>query len=162
VIRKALAAYDALCANRGAVNRAVESLNRDAGSPAEADDPLDIAYLAIGAAEAWRANDGVDAFGDIGQDAVISEVVAFAANLRRAWAALGDEGWSGGAWYYEVSEPLGTWIVEQWIARGACPSSDDVDAKIAEMIAECCVEPSRGCGCEYGRGRAVARGAGAR
>ncbi|MCJ5690422.1 hypothetical protein LPJ08_29130, partial [Klebsiella pneumoniae] len=49
-------------------------------------DPLDIAYLAIGAAEGWKEHQ--DALGDIGHQEVIETVIAFADNLRRAWAAL--------------------------------------------------------------------------
>lgn len=95
-------------------------------------DPLDIAYLAIGAEEGWKECQG--ALGDIGHQEVIETVIAFADNLRRAWAALGDDGWSGGNWYYEVSEPLGTWIVEQWAALGQCPSSAEVDEYIIEVV----------------------------
>ena len=93
-------------------------------------DPLDIAYLAIGAEEGWKECQG--ALGDIGHQEVIETVIAFADNLRRAWAALGDS--DIGVWYYEVSEPLGTWIVEQWAARGHCPSSAEVDEYIADIL----------------------------
>lgn len=93
-------------------------------------DPLDIAYLAIGAEEGLKEYQ--DALGDISQQEVIETVIAFADNLRRAWAALGDS--DVGVWCYEVSEPLGTWIVEQWAARGACPSSAEVDEYIHEVV----------------------------
>lgn len=93
-------------------------------------DPLDIAYLAIGAEEGWKEYQ--DALGDIGQQEVIGTVIAFADNLRRVWAAIGDS--YDGVWYYEVSEPLGTWIVEQWAARGRCPSSAEVDVYIIEAV----------------------------
>lgn len=93
-------------------------------------DPLDIAYLAIGAEEGWKECQG--ALGDISHQKVIETVIAFADNLRRAWAALGDS--DIGVWYYEVSEPLGTWIVEQWAALGQCPSSAEVDEYIIEVV----------------------------
>lgn len=107
------------------------------------DDVLDIAYLAIGADAAWRENDGADSFEGFGHEAVISEVIAFAANLRRAWSALGDDGWDG-VWYYEVSEPLGEWIVEQWVANKRPPNGDEVDAQIAHIIASCSHAPQEG------------------
>src|SRR5688500_10081088 len=84
-------------------------------------DPLDIAYLAMGADFAWReyvdahkAHERPEAFEGIGQDEVIAEVISYATELREAWEALNDE-WAGGVWYYDVSEPLGTWIIREWI-----------------------------------------------
>lgn len=94
-------------------------------------DPLDIAYLAIGAAQQWEEHRELfDSIG--GQQELIAAVIAFANNLSRKWAEV--EGNYCGVWYYDVCAPLGMWIVEQWAARGHCPSSAEVDEYIADIL----------------------------
>ena len=96
-------------------------------------DPLDIAYLAIGAATLW--GEYRESFDDIGgQQEVIATVIAFANNLSQKWAEI--EGNYYGVWYYDICEPLGMWIVEQWATHGRCPSSAEVDEYITDLLTE--------------------------
>lgn len=105
-------------------------------------DPLDIAYLAIGADHAWRtvadnANTSrPHCFDGIGQDGVIAEVITAAPALKAAWDRLGADGWAGGVWYYDVPEPLGDWFVRQWVEHGARPDDAAIAARIDVLIAE--------------------------
>lgn len=69
-------------------------------------DPVDIAYLALGAHQAWaQANDAQRDSLDGGQTEFVEEVVQAAPTLAALWDAQDDD--SLGSWYYEVSEPLG-------------------------------------------------------
>ena len=96
-------------------------------------DPLDIAYLAIGAAQQWEKHRELfDSVG--GQEELIAVVIGFANNLSRKWTEV--ESTYCGDWYYDVCEPLGKWVVEQWAARGRCPSSAEVDEYIADILEE--------------------------
>lgn len=103
-------------------------------------DPQDIAFLAIGADEAWRAavdanwqtTPRPDCFDGFGQDGVIAEVIRAADILAHAWP--GNE-WTGGVWYYEVSEPLGAWVITEWVARGACPDDESIAREAMRLIA---------------------------
>lgn len=101
-------------------------------------DNLDIAYLAIGADQAWRQlvderNTRPSCFDGLGQDGVIADVIAFATELHAAWSAIGDN-WAGGVWYYDVSEALGCWIIRQWVEIGECPSHAQVKSRIDELV----------------------------
>lgn len=93
-------------------------------------DLLDIAYLAIGAKDSWERYRKV--IETHSQQEVIETVIAFAGNLNRVWATMGAN--YKGVWYYDMSEALGAWIVEQWAIRGCCPSIEEVDEYIIEVV----------------------------
>lgn len=99
---------------------------------------LDVAYLAIGADAAWREScdwsERYQSLIDLGQEIVIGEVVAHAANLEKAWP--GSAQWDGGVWAYDVAEELGEWIVRQWVATGNKPDDVAIDARIVQLITE--------------------------
>lgn len=103
-------------------------------------DSLDIAFLAIGADKAWRElcdkrEQRPSCFDGMGQDGVMQEVIDFAPHLHAAWTALEDQ-WGGGVWYYDVSEPLGYWIVRQWIENEIRPTREQVIERIDTLIEE--------------------------
>jgi hypothetical protein len=99
-------------------------------------DPLDIAYLAIGAksalltakSEAYKTL--AEAHG--GELEIINEVVAQAAMLERVWLDVCDD--FAGVWCYEVCEPLGHWCMEQLLAGAV---SIDAEAYTRQLIADC-------------------------
>ncbi|WP_445978408.1 hypothetical protein [Stenotrophomonas muris] len=103
-------------------------------------DPLDTAYLTIGAYQALKAlkdkpyDNLTVADGECG---LIGEMLgACDAALRDTWAQIDAtaEGWTGGCWAYDIAEPLGMWWVNTYAATGLPPLRAAVDAKLAEMI----------------------------
>lgn len=70
-------------------------------------DPVDVAYLAIGANQAWtEAHEALRNSIDGGQQGFIEEVIqAGGPALADLWDLQADH--FQGVWYYEVSEPLG-------------------------------------------------------
>lgn len=70
-------------------------------------DPLDVAYLAIGANQAWtEAHEALLNSIDGGQMGFIEQVInAGGPALADLWDAQGED--LEGLWYYDVSEPVG-------------------------------------------------------
>lgn len=100
-------------------------------------DPVDIAYLALGANLAWaEANNEQRDSTDGGQLGYIEEVINAAAQaLADLWNAEADN--SEGVFYYEVSEPTGL-AIGKAILEGV-PYD-------AEVIARTCMEAAAACG----------------
>jgi hypothetical protein len=69
-------------------------------------DPLCLAYIAIGAHEAWRTDENAADKWDRGQDGYIEAVIEHAHEVSAAWETVAGN-WGGGVWYYDVSEPFG-------------------------------------------------------
>ena len=104
-------------------------------------DQLDIAYLAIGAVEAW---DGADPdqrdktcnLAGMGQSEFIDAVINVASVLRRLWAEykFDSEGFPGN-WYYEVSEEVGRQCMRCQLDPDA--GDFDVEQMVREVIEWC-------------------------
>lgn len=105
-----------------------------------APDPLDTAYLTIGAYQALKALKDTSYVGLTladGECGLISDMLsACDAALRNAWLQIDAtaEGWTGGCWAYDIAEPLGMWWVNTYAATGLPPLRAAVDAKLTEMI----------------------------
>ena len=108
-------------------------------------DHMDIAYLAIGADQAWgiivdRNEYGTrDTFDGIGQAEAIRELLPYAEALTEAWAPYTKEGgkeWDGRFWYYDVSEQLGYWFILEWDRLQHMPPRDAVLSRLTELVKE--------------------------
>lgn len=112
-----------------------------APEPARGGDPLDIAYLAMGAQTEWEIataqnnNQLPDALDGLGQDNVISDVILAAPLLAEAWRQI-EPHWRGGVWVYEIAEELGAWIIQQWVILGHKPDNSAIQAELSNLINE--------------------------
>lgn len=103
-------------------------------------DPLDTAYLTIGAYQALKKLDD-KAYDNLtcadGEVGVIQDLLTACGDaLHEAWAALdGGNEWGGGCWAYDICEWLGMWWVETYAATNLPPLRAAVAARLAEMIA---------------------------
>lgn len=114
----------------------VASLLQDAMKAVKGEsDPLDTAYIALGAKHALAElpEEVYSALSDgLGESGLIDEVITACVPLvAEAWDAVGPDG-VGGVWVYEVSEELGAWWVYQYI--DAAPTEDMIRAQIAKLV----------------------------
>lgn len=94
----------------------------------ESIDHLDIAYLAIGAAD---ADPGLHMDYHGGQLELINDTVALAPMLARLWREIPD-GEYPGVWTYEVSEPLGREYASS-LLRGESPDGEAMARVLIEQ-----------------------------
>ncbi len=103
-------------------------------------DQLDVAYLAIGANDALKAQfsagctnyDAIQRVGQIGQSEMIEAVVDAAAELLKA--AFDEIADFDGNWYYEIAEPLGARIIQVWAGKGDVPTGWWIRLEIQNML----------------------------
>lgn len=113
-------AYPAHTDEHKALKLAVKSLRMD---------PLDIAYLSMGAlqaldADGGKAYDWLNPHASLGQDGMIHEVLNNCLPaIQTVWAEVKDE-WDG-VFLYDVVEPLGMWFINEWVRRETPPSEAD-------------------------------------
>jgi hypothetical protein len=80
-------------------------------------DNLTIAYLAIGAHNTIRRRDGLPPDYCGGELELISQVINYNTWLDNYYADhFAEEGW-GGVWVYDVVEPMGEWLAEQYYTK---------------------------------------------
>lgn len=91
-------------------------------------DPRDIAYLALGAAQAWEQATDEQREKCEGQSIFMHEVTGAAETLHRLWMEKFDE--SPVCWYYEISEPAGL-AIGNAILQG---KEFDVEAIVRSLI----------------------------
>jgi hypothetical protein len=99
-------------------------------------DPLDAAYLAIGAARAMDKDNLRPLDSELD---VISVALSFSSMLQRLWDEFNDgDEWKGGVWAYDVCEPLGAYIVKEACEGDLAPyvSRDSVEQEARRLIAE--------------------------
>lgn len=72
-------------------------------------DPLDIAFIALGAAEVWRSEEAPYQKFDGGYLEFISEAIGHAPMCSAAFRALPDGEFTG-TWAYSVALPFGRWL----------------------------------------------------
>lgn len=77
-------------------------------------DPLDIAFIALGAAEVWRAEESPYQKFDGGYVDFIAEAIAFAPSCSAAFRALPDGEFTG-TWAYSVALPFGRWLAREML-----------------------------------------------
>lgn len=97
-----------------------------------ANDPIDTAYLAIGAAKAWDAA-AAERMPDIGQLEYVGEIIAFSKLLADKWDQCGDE--YPGVWAYEVAEPFGERMGASLIFGHKLDPASLLDTLVAESQA---------------------------
>jgi hypothetical protein len=91
-------------------------------------DPIDTAFLCIGAAEALSKLEEAEhetVSDGLGMTGVIDNVLDHAPTLGKLWAELTQDTpgeWGGGVYAYDVAEPLGAELIRQWAATGSCPT----------------------------------------
>ena len=104
-------------------------------------DPLDVAYMAIGAHSYLRAAPEPRCVtnGSAGELDMISEVIAFAPLLAALWdeweAVNNGEGFPG-VWAYEVAEPFGEHLMIH-MAQNREVSAKDAEQMARGIIAQC-------------------------
>ena len=92
-------------------------------------DPLDIAYLSMGALQALDADNGkaydwLNPHASLGQDGMIAEVLdKCMPAVQQVWDE--QEGEYDGMFLYDVVEPLGMWFIREWVRRQNPPSAAD-------------------------------------
>ena len=94
-------------------------------------DPLDAAYLAIGAARE------LDRLGkhralDVAELDVIALAVEAAPILQKLWEEQGED-WAG-VWAYDVAEPLGAWIAREYVADESELTHKDVEEAARDFV----------------------------
>jgi len=99
-------------------------------------DPTDVAFLAIGATRTLDKYLSADkerpsTLDGVGEGGIISDIIEAAPLLYEAWNEQTD---FIGVWYYEVSEPLGMWLAEMYIAHGTVPEKRTIRQEIYRFI----------------------------
>lgn len=103
-------------------------------------DPMDIAYLSMGAlqaldADGGKAYDWLNPHASLGQDGMIYEVITKCGPAVKAvWNEVKDE-WDG-VFLYDVVEPLGMWFINEWVRRETPPSEADAKAQARKWADE--------------------------
>ena len=94
-------------------------------------DPLDIAYLALGAKTALEARLELVELRGGGEMEYIGEVIQYAPLLERIYREIEDE-WIG-VWAYDVCEPVGE-IIGARLLAGEPVAEQDVDIVVRAAI----------------------------
>lgn len=94
-------------------------------------DPLDIAYLALGAKAALEEHLKEKVAITRGELEYIGEVIQYAPLLERIYREIEDE-W-GGVWAYDVCEPVGE-IIGARLLEGEAVTEQDVDIAVRVAI----------------------------
>lgn len=96
-------------------------------------DPLDTAYLAIGAARMLDKLPRARALHDKGELDIIQLAIDAAPALQAAWNELGEE-WDG-VWAYDVAEPVGQSVVMYELGNSLDSSPAGYARIVREVIA---------------------------
>lgn len=95
-------------------------------------DPVDTAYLAIGAMKAWEELPMPPREFEGGQRAFVSEVIGHAQLLANKWQGCSEE--FPGVWAYEVAEEFGERAGALLLAGEALNAAELVDELIAAAM----------------------------
>lgn len=110
-----------------------------AGARALDSDPLDIAYLSMGALQALDADNGKagawlnEVAGNPQTETISVMLSACLPAIQRVWAEL--DGYEG-VWAYDVVEPLGMWFINEWFRREVAPTEADAKAQARKWADE--------------------------
>jgi hypothetical protein len=100
-------------------------------------DPLDVAFLAIGASYVLgtlSAHEYEHMTDGYGTDGMVSEMLDACSNaVTDAWEATKHE-WAHGVWVYDIAEGLGAFWVRESVRLGYHASRDEIEPELARLI----------------------------
>lgn len=109
-----------------------EAASRDAFDASLAEE---IAFLALGAADALKAHRGESLDAYDGYMGFIGEVIRHAPLLSKRWRRMDAESF-GGAWLYDVTERFGHVWAEELLRRTGASPADKLEAIVEEVLRE--------------------------